>query len=240
MNYRDSLWAVQSLGGAGGGPCGLLICLTWIPRIANNSTHPYLNVGTKAHSGQEIELYFCLDDSNHLFMRMKRSWQVGQTRISDSWLWSWDEMFACSLSCLFLSSVERPHCPEMTGMVALGPLPSGLGVGGSQHTGPYGGQGFVCLGEWLWVVEGAVAVEQVGRKAAAAAESWSEAQGGTAGRGDAGRREEGRGDKWALRAMRRPPGDGAGAGAGAGATGALTAGAVCCFPPNRMKQLETF
>lgn len=103
MNYQDLLWAVQSLGGAGGGPCSLLICLTWIPRIANNSTHPYLNVGTKAHSGQEIKLYFCLDDSNHLFMRMKRSWQVGQTRISDSWLWSWDEMFACSLSCLFLS-----------------------------------------------------------------------------------------------------------------------------------------
>lgn len=94
------------------------------------------------------------------------------------------------------------------------------------------------LGEWLWVVEGAVAVEQVGWKAAAAAESWSEARGGTAGRGDAGRREEGRGDKWALRAMRRPPGDRAGA--GAGATGALTAGAVCCFPPNRMKQLEIF
>lgn len=36
VNYEDLLWAVQSLGGTGGGPCSLLICLTWIPRTANN------------------------------------------------------------------------------------------------------------------------------------------------------------------------------------------------------------
>lgn len=129
--------------------------------------------------------------------------EVGGTRISDSWLWNWDEMlFVCSLSCLFLSLFS--FSPQWKGHIVPKWLEWEHG-GLSPQAWELAALNKLSLredkalcGKLRWVVKGAAAVERVEWRADGAGERGAKhrAELLDAGKRDAGKRDTGTGGLW--------------------------------------------